>query len=512
MALFPAASARKVEAFVELAFCNPFLARRIDLERKILGPTTVGDHAVMHNLAGLSVEDAFPHLARLSEEALSIARAARTKLLERVAASDRELDLYQHLALYCLYSHAAVRAGEESSGRSFAAHWEKFEADFAFFLRLPGRSFEREDDPAHVLACSVQIRRAFRNVFNYVVGASTPVARLRAAVWESIFTHDLRRYGRALFETLPRVPTLITGQSGTGKELVAKAIALSRYVPFDSDEKQFARENGRLVSVNLSALAPTLVESELFGHVKGAFTGAVRDRDGRLAECGELGSVFLDEIGELDLAIQVKLLRVLQERRYQRLGEGEDRTFNAKILAATNRDLAIEMAEGRFREDLYYRLCGDVVRTPSLREQLDDAPDDLPSMVRYILSDQHLVVDEVERESIANEVVSFIETELPGDYPWPGNFRELEQCVRNILIRREYRPVTRAPSAPGDSDADSYVARLRRGELSSDELVREYYTLVYKKTGSYKAAARVLEIDWRTVRDKVDPAALDSDA
>src|SRR5439155_14349722 len=122
---------------------------------------------------------------------------------------------------------------------------------------------------------------------------------------------------------------------------------------------------------------PTLIETELFGHRKGAFTGAVADRPGWLEVCPPFGTVFLDEIAETQAAIQVKLLRVVQTRTFQRVGETQDRPFRGKIVAATNRDLAAEMQAGRFRPDLYYRLCSNVIETPSLAAQLREAPDEL---------------------------------------------------------------------------------------------------------------------------------------
>ena len=136
--------------------------------------------------------------------------------------------------------------------------------------------------------------------------------------------------------------------------------------------------------MNLSALSPTLIESDLFGHAKGAFTGATADRAGWLEQCKPLGTVFLDEIGELDPAIQVKLLRVVQTRSFTRLGRNASSgSSTGKIIAATNRDLADEMHAGRFREDLYYRLCSDLITTTPLREQLADAPEDLHTLVLF---------------------------------------------------------------------------------------------------------------------------------
>ena len=211
-----------------------------------------------------------------------------------------------------------------------------------------------------------QIRRAFDLIFRHIVGASRPAADLRAAVWQSIFTHDMRRYRRSLYRRMHDVTTLITGPSGTGKELVARAIGLSRYIPFDPDREAFVGTiAGSFHALNLSALSPTLIESELFGHRKGAFTGALEDRVGWLESCPPHGTVLLDEIGEVDAAIQVKLLRVLQTREFQRIGETTPRAFRGKLIAATNRDLETAMHAGRFREDLLmnFRLCMVLIGT-----------------------------------------------------------------------------------------------------------------------------------------------------
>ena len=157
--------------------------------------------------------------------------------------------------------------------------------------------------------------------------------------------------------------TLITGPSGTGKEFVARAIAYSRYIPFQPRTLTFQvhPEEG-FYAVNLAALSPSLIESELFGHRRGAFTGAATDRKGWLEVCPSHGTVFFDEIGDLEPTLQVKLLRVIQTRRFQRVGETESREFHGKIIAATNRNLGDAIRQGEFREDFYYRICSDLVR------------------------------------------------------------------------------------------------------------------------------------------------------
>jgi transcriptional regulator with GAF, ATPase, and Fis domain len=291
-------------------------------------------------------------------------------------------------------------------------------------------------------------------------------------------------------------PTLISGPSGTGKELVARAIAGSRYVPFDSARCRFEDPPGEsFVAMNLAALSPSLIESELFGHKRGAFTGAIGDRKGWLEACPAAGSVFLDELGEMDLSIQVKLLRVIETRKFSAVGDTALREFQGKLIAATNRDLTLEIRAGRFREDLYYRLCADLVRTPSLREQIDDTPAVLRDLLLFMV--RRVVGDEAE-QALA-EVEDWVENHMPRDYAWPGNYRELEQCVRNVIIRRSYRPM----ESPAAALQDPFLARFQNGELSADEVMGHYTALVYRQAGTYEEAARRLGLDRRTVKAKV---------
>jgi DNA-binding NtrC family response regulator len=256
------------------------------------------------------------------------------------------------------------------------------------------------------------------------------------------------------------------------------------------------------VAVNLSALSPTLIESELFGHRKGAFTGAAADREGFLESCGPHGTVFLDEIGEVEQAVQVKLLRTLQSRTLQRLGETTTRRFEGKLIAATNRDLAEEIRKGRFREDFYYRLCADNITTPALQEQLAGSPDELRHLVRFICS---RVAGEEEAESLAAEVTRAIADSPGPGYAWPGNFRELEQCVRSVMLRGTYQPRTAAVP----TDARQRIARnIVAGQFTADDLLRNYCTLLYAASRNYSTVAEQLGIDRRTVRAKVDEELL----
>jgi DNA-binding NtrC family response regulator len=468
-----------------LVYVNPFLEERILAEQRALGDDYIASQPYWSFQFDL---DRKSNIDRLDARANAIAE----KLRGRVSPRDQEL--YTDLVTYVLYERyreQLVGIVERGEVRQRVAFYRQFRRD--------AESFGIGGDVAHLFACFFQVRRAFHSIFNSIVGRSQAAAKLRAAVWQSIFTHDMRRYRRALFSAMGDVTTLITGATGSGKEVVARAIGLSRYVAFDERTERFAGDTEKVfVSLNLSALSPTLIESELFGHRKGAFTGAIEDREGFLESCGAIGTVFLDEIGDVDPAIQVKLLRVIQSRTFQRLGETTPRRFSGKIIAATNRDLPHE----RFRDDFYYRLCADTIKTPALAEQFAGNEDELRHLVRFIAA---RVAGASEADAVCDEVCEAIEKSPGRGYAWPGNFRELEQCVRSVLVRGEYRPA--AASRAGDARqriANSVV----EGHFTADDLLRNYCTLLYAKSRNYAHVADRLKIDRRTVKAKVDATLL----
>ncbi len=215
------------------------------------------------------------------------------------------------------------------------------------------------------------------------------------------------------------ITVLICGETGTGKELIASAM-----------RQQSLRRKGPFVKINCAALPEHLVESELFGHVKGAYTGAAADRVGRF-EAASGGTILLDEIGEISLPLQAKLLRVLQEKEIERLGENRPRTVDVRILAATNRDLLREVREKRFREDLYFRLAGTVIRLPSLRERKEDIPLLVSHFLRHFCAKYGRNIKAISADLMKAMM----------DHHWPGNIRELHNlmeaavamCRKNML-------------------------------------------------------------------------------
>ena len=505
-----------LEAFSDLVYGNPFLPGRIEAERRLLGRAFIADEPVWSH--STDFESGRPNLVALNERAEALLAALHGRLFGQNAAED-ELPLYIDLGIYVLYhrihepllalAEAELTAADDARPLLPRGVWDQFRRDYHELFVRDGQCF-CPHAPGHLLALCFQTRRAFVHVFNGLLGGSEAAARLRAEVWHSIFTHDRRRYARVLYNRMRDLPTLITGESGTGKEIVAGNIARSQYRPFDEKSGQFAPP-GEFAPLNLSAMPATLIESELFGHKRGSFTGATGDRRGWLETVGPGGCVFLDEVGDVSPESQVKLLRVLQDRTFQRIGDTRPRRFEGKILAATNRDLAADMATGRFRHDLYYRLSGDLLRTPTLREQVAGDEVELRRLLSFVAR-RVVGPDAQAREGLVAETLEAIQQQLGPDYPWPGNFRELEQCVRNVLIRRRYAPPSAAgadfqgTSAPGGAipAGGDFLAAAASASLTADELLTRYTAHVHRRLGTYEAAARRLGIDRRTVKARVD--------
>lgn len=274
---------------------------------------------------------------------------------------------------------------------------------------------------------------------------------------------------------------LIMGENGTGKELIAEAI-----------HRNSLRRNHRLVKVNLGGIASSLFESEMFGHKKGAFTGATSDREGRFA-LADKGTIFLDEIGDLDLNLQVKLLRVLQEHTYEMLGDSHTRRTDVRVICATNADLPDMVSRKTFREDLFYRINLITVKLPPLRERRED----IPLLVNHI-------VDSVSRErGMPRPEILPGAMEFLSSLPYPGNIRELENLVKRTML------VVDAPRL-GKSDFLSQFS----GDMPSDELsgqssiksleCREIERTIAKAAGNVARAARMLGVTRQTLYRRME--------
>ncbi|MBN2341260.1 MAG: sigma-54-dependent Fis family transcriptional regulator [Deltaproteobacteria bacterium] len=487
----------------ELGFTNPFLEERIVLERKVLGKRFV---PLQRFWNATRSEDENPNVVKITHYAHDLLHAARTRISDGASfADDDEKSVYRALGLFALYYvcedsfYRYMRDGK----RTHLA-FDAFEERVSFYFSLGAQSVD-DVDAAHLFALFFVIRRAFHFTFRYIFGASRAVARLRASVWESIFTSSMERYHRSLYQRMDRISTLVLGKTGTGKDLVARAIGYSRYIPYQRETGDFAASfTEHYLPLNLTALSPTLIESELFGYVRGAFTGAQKDSAGYLDRGGPYCTMFLDEVGDISKDIQVKLLRVLQSGEYTRVGHRQARTFEGKIVAATNLDLPALISENRFREDLYFRLCSDVIVTPTLFEQVADEPEELVTIVRQLACQ---IAGDDECDGVTEQTMAFILEQMPKAYAWPGNIRELEQCVCNVMVRGRYEPMCEPADATLQT-TDPVTNAVSAGTMTAEELLRLYCTVVYAQTGSYVETAKRLDIDRRTVRARIDDELL----
>lgn len=276
---------------------------------------------------------------------------------------------------------------------------------------------------------------------------------------------------------------LITGESGTGKELVARSI-----------HAQSGRRNGPFVAINCAAIPRDLLESELFGHVKGAFTGAVKDKTGKFL-MAEGGTLFLDEVGELPLELQPKLLRALQERVVEAVGGTREQKLDVRVVAATNLDIEKAIADGAFREDLYYRLSVIPIHLPPLRQRRED----IPLLLRYFCSKYDSARVVFDSQALA----------ALSSYAWPGNVRELENLVERLLIMREGdtisfgelpEKISRGTVFPGTATGSYTVVNLPDDGYSLEQLEREVVVQALERNSwNQAAAARFLRIPRHTL-------------
>ncbi|MCB9479107.1 MAG: sigma-54-dependent Fis family transcriptional regulator [Deltaproteobacteria bacterium] len=338
---------------------------------------------------------------------------------------------------------------------------------------------------------------------------SDRVERLDARV-RTLELDDLHRQGlgemiggseamRRVYEAIEKVaPTdstvLILGESGTGKELVARAI-----------HQKSARSDGPFVGVHCAAYAQGVLESELFGHERGAFTGAQTRKIGRF-ELADRGTFFLDEVGDIPMPVQTKLLRVIQEREFERVGGTRTIPVDARLVAATNKDLQKAIADGTFREDLFYRLNIFAIQLPALRERKADIP-----MLTHAF-----IAQEYRRLGHAPVAPSDRATELMMDYDWPGNVRELRAVIERAAILADGKPIDTGDLPPAMALARRSYVELPDADVDFDKAVEDFEKRLilhaYEKSGGVKAqAAKMLGIDRNRFRYKLEKLGIDSE-
>jgi len=467
-------------------FGNPFSAQRIELIARLASGAPSGD---LTSDPEALVRVVNPRIAPWVKDRASVPRL-----------SGEERQLLEPAFLYLCY-HRAIPQLDALIERQAGKGGEPLAVPFADeVIGDLVRSGIAEERAVRYLALIFQLRRGFYFILRSLAGACESMRRLREALWNNIFTHDMRGFEAALWNRMEDFSTLVLGETGTGKGAVAAAIGRCGFIPYVAERHRFAANfTETFIAINLSQFPETLIESELFGHRKGAFTGAIDHHEGVFERCNAHGALFLDEIGEVSIPVQIKLLQVLQERTFTPVGGREKKRFSGRVIAATNQPLGALRREGRFRNDFFYRLCSDVIEVPTLRQRIAESPAELEQMVRLLVSR----ITGAEVPELVAAVLEALEAGLASGYPWPGNVRELEQAVRRILLTGRYAGEI-APSAR--DDGETLVAELRAGTLSADELLARYSALLYRRLGTYAEVAKRTGLDPRTSRKYVQAA------
>ncbi len=465
----------------EAAFSNPFSDERVETDLKIIGQATCRDSEERILKVMKTVAD---RVARLETQGFGD--------LRRFEGEDR--NIVQTAFLFDVF-HQLIDVFDQLILDQIEAGDEPLPVAFASTARdlMTRRGFSAEEFSRY-FAVFYQLRRAFYFVARGLVGRSPSMKELRCRLWNNVFTHNIRQYNEYLWDRMEDFSTMLLGETGTGKGAAAAAIGCSGYIPFNLGKGCFAESFTRsLVAINLSQFSPTLLESELFGHRKGAFTGAMDQHEGFLARCSPHGAVFLDEIGDVAVPVQIKLLQVLQERTFSPVGSHEKLRFRGRVIAATNRPLDELRRQGRFRDDFFYRLCSDVITVPSLRRRLQEDSGELDALLGHVI--RRLIGRE--SSSLAAEIREVLKG-LGAHYPWPGNVRELEQAVRRVLLTKRYAgdPV---PAAPLDESA-RLLAGIEAGTLDAEALLSAYCKLLHQRHGTYEEVARRARLDRRTAK------------
>lgn len=465
----------------QAASCNPFSDERLAIDERITG-----------SLPGADADERVARLVQVVSNRVKKLETEQSADVRRYAGPDREL--VRDAVLFDLY-HRYREAFDRLILQQVAAGDDSLPVPFAgeAVALLTRRGFHK-DDALRYFAILYQIRRAYYFIEAGLVGCSECMKQFRRHLWNNVFTHDIRLYECHLWNRMEDFSTLLLGETGTGKGTAAAAIGRSGFIPFDEKRGCFAESFTRIfVALNLSQFPEALIESELFGHRKGAFTGAVEAHEGVFARCSPHGAIFLDEIGDLSVPVQIKLLQVLQERTFTPVGSHEKLRFRGRVVAATNQSLDRLRAAGHFREDFYYRLCSDIITVPPLRQRVAEEPAELDDLIALIVTRL--------TGAAAPELVMAVRGALDKNYPWPGNVRELEQATRRILLTQEYR--ADHPAVAPDLRAQ-LVAGIEAGNLDADALLAGYCRLLHERHGTYGEVARRTNLDRRTVKAYLD--------
>ncbi|MGW8193609.1 MAG: sigma-54-dependent transcriptional regulator [Desulforhopalus sp.] len=472
----------------ELAFRNPFEPESLELEYRIAG----GKYPVGEELS--------TRLFAAVRKRLDKATANGTLNWQHFSGEDRDMirlgllhDAYY--TCFAKFDDLILRQIDKDS----ADQPIPFAKETLSLLRNRGFSVE---DSLRYFSFYYQLRRAWYFINHGLIGGSASMERMRSHLWRSVFTSFPHLYETVLWNRMEDFSTFLVGETGTGKGTAAAAIGRSGYIPFDEKKNCFVESfTHNFIEINLSQFPESLIESELFGHRKGAFTGAVDSHRGVFALCSRYGSIFLDEIGDVTVPVQIKLLKVLEERNFAPVGSHEKVHFSGRIIAATNKPIKTLRASDSFREDFYYRLCSNVIRVPSLRQQLQEDPATLEVLLRHTVG---RILGQPSPE-LARIVQEIIDKTIGPAYHWPGNVRELEQAIRCVLLNHDHcGEIEGWCEVPSDPLATS----LNGIEVSAKLLLSGYCRALYEKHLTYEKVAQITGLDPRTVKKHIHEASL----
>jgi DNA-binding NtrC family response regulator len=472
-----------LKVLAEVIFSNPFSFDKKKIE-DVLGHSIDQDSDEHHYIA----------LVPVLKKYLQQLAAQDIESIDDVNGKDRIL--LEYAFRFEVY-HDYVDDFEELINKQIQQGDEPVTVWFAKPLtgKLVKRGFTEEDALCN-LALFYQLRRAYYFIEQSLSGHAPCMQQLRHSLWNHVFTYDARLYLDHLLDRMEDFSTLLLGETGTGKGTAAAAIGRSGLIPFDVKKGCFKVSfTQTFVAMNLSEFSESLIESELFGHRKGAFTGAIDNYKGLFERCSKNGSLFLDEIGDVATPIQIKLLNVLQDRRFTPVGSHESHRFEGRVIAATNRSLDELRERGEFRDDFYYRLSSDVIEVPTLRQRLNELPSELHQLVDLLVS--RLIGQQ--SNTLVDKIMVALSSSLPVDYPWPGNVRELEQAVRRIILSGEYKLIVKPDSTKSD-----WLKQASSGDISAQELLAQYCNMLYSQTGTYEEVSVITALDRRTVKKYIE--------
>jgi len=465
----------------EAAFGNPFAPEREQMLRKFIG-IKEGISLKPKDLSIPIVEEII-HKLNLNGTADFRLYVDNDKRLARIALLYDSF--YRFINDFDELIKSQISAGDVPVNVSFAQN---------VIDLLKSRGFTHEE-AVRYLAFFYQLRRAFYFIDKTLVGQSHSMRKLRSHLWANIFTQDPRWYENFLWNRMEDFSTFLVGETGTGKGTAAAALGRSGFIPYLEKKRQFAESFTRnFIEINLSQFPETIIESELFGHKKGSFTGAIEDHKGVFSRCGKYCAILLDEIGDISISVQIKLLKVLQERTFTVVGGHRIEPFQGRVIAATNKSIDNLRKEGKFRDDFYYRLCSDIIRVPSLREQINEDPHTLGILLNHTIE---RIIGEPTRE-LALELQKIIIKEVGPEYKWPGNVRELEQAARRILLTKHYQGDL-CDNSP-EIEKTKFIKDVEDGTIAAQDLLTSYCKMLYVKFGTYEKVAQVTKLDRRTAK------------